>query len=184
MLRVVGSLAACVVALALASCDHGTPPAAEQMSSMGLPAESALQVNEETVVTVRMAGEAPELLIFTPNRFGGDEMYAWPAASGAPGGLQVGNGFSLGIYNEDRDEYDPGFCYVFGAGQGPIEDVTVDDPAARSQVVNPEIGGWVIVMSEDEGVGELNWQLIGSAGDVIHDGRGFPGRSYMCANAG
>lgn len=151
------------------------------MRSLDLPAESALQVNEETTVTVRMAKGSPELLIYTPFSFGGDDAEAWPAEAVAGSGGRVGNGFSLGIYDDENSARGPGFCYVFGAGQGPISEIAIDDPAARWQIVNDEIDGWVIVMSEDAELGELDWQLIGPGGDVVHSGRGFPGQAYRCA---
>lgn len=139
-----------------------------------------MRVNEETLVTVRMQGGVAELLIFTPNRFGGDEFTAWPAEPSTSAGGQIGNGYSLKPEDDTRTDREPGICYVFGAAQGAVDDIVVDDPAARGQVVNPEIGGWVIVMPESEATTELDWQLVASAGDEIYSGRGFPGSSFLC----
>ena len=178
--RVVAALLITVTMLALAACDPGMPTADEQMRSMGLPVESAMQVNEETVATVRMNAGSAELLIFTPDRFGGDELHTWPAEPSTSAGGQIGNGYSLVPEDDTRTDREPGICYVFGAAQGAVDDIVADDPTARGQVVNPEIGGWVIVMPESGATTELEWQLIASAGDVIYSGRGFPGSSFLC----
>lgn len=172
-----------LLALALVACDPGTPPAAEQMASLGVPVDSAMQVNEETVVIVRLASGLPELLIYTPNRFGGDEVSAWPADDGTIGDGAYGSGTSLPPFDEERDEYPFFYCYLFGAGQGPIEDIVLSNPAARWQITNPEIDGWVVVMSDEEDVKALEWQLVGADGGVIHAGRGFSG-NYTCGWGG
>lgn len=175
-------LAGGVFVLFMASCDVGDPPAAEQMLSLGLPVESAFRVDADTVVTVRMAGEKAELLIYRPHSFGGDEVNVWPAAMTSASGTEIGNGYSQ-RYDDRRNEGGPGYCYLFGAGTGPIGDIEVSDPEARWQIVNDEIDAWVIVMPEEEEQGGLDWQLIGPDGDLLDSGRGFPGLSYRCAES-
>jgi hypothetical protein len=146
------------------------------MSDLGLPVASALRVDEDTLVTVRMVSGVPELLIYTPFSFGGDEVHQWPAESGTINDRGAfGRGISLGPFNATRREYEFFYCYLFGAGQGPIRDIRLSDPAARWKLTNPEIDGWVIVIPNDEDFMELEWVLIGGDGGVIHSGIGFPG---------
>ena len=78
-------LAACALGWGIAACDPGAPSAAEQMASLGLSIDSAMQVDEDTVVTVHLASDAPELLIYTPYKFGGDAVSPWPADEGPLG---------------------------------------------------------------------------------------------------
>jgi hypothetical protein len=181
--RSVAYAGASLLALVLVACDPGYPPAAEQMANLGLPVDSAMQVDEETVVIVRLASGTPELLIYTPNPFGGDEVKAWPADDGTIGDGAIGTGTSLPPFDEQRREYPFFYCYLFGAGQGPIGDILLSNPAARWQITNPEIDGWVVVMSNDEDVKAFEWDLIGADGRIIHAGRGFPG-NYTCGAGG
>jgi len=153
-------------------CDPGLPSAEDQMRRMGVPLNAVMEVNEETKVTLWLHDGKPEFVIFNPYPFGGWEPHPWLADLPTVGGGEMGGqAYSLGPAHEATGGlpagFDPGFCYLFGAGQGPIKEVHVSSPDARWQIVNPSIGGWVIVVSETVGLNDLELQLIGPDDEVV-----------------
>jgi hypothetical protein len=150
------------------------------MRSLGLPVDSAMRVDDDTTVTVHMTSSGPELLIYTPYRFGGDQATAWLADDAHIGESgSIGSGTSLGPFNDARREYEFFYCYVFGAGQGPVRDIVLSDSEARWQLTKPEINGWVIVLTDEADVSALEWEIVGIEDTTLHAGRGFPG-NYTC----
>jgi len=139
--------------------------------------DALLNVNAETRVTLHMNAD-PELLIFVPGHFGGWEPHATLGERPTVDGGKMGDSYSLGPWNDEQRQYDPGYCYLFGANQGPIKKISVGTSEAKWQIVNPAIGGWVIVVPESVGTEALEWQLIGPDGASVfeHAGSDAPPR--------
>lgn len=53
-----------------------------------------------------------------------------------------------------------------------IGTVRVDNPEARWQIVNPAIGGWAIVVSEEIGIEDLAWEVLDEKGKLLLAGTG------------
>ncbi len=134
------------------------------MREAGLPLGSLFTVDEDTQITVRLEDGVPQLLIFTPDAFGGSALRVWPAGRPTASGGQVGRASSFG------------WKYLFGAGQGPLGQVVADSPDARTAMVNPAIDGWVIVIPTAIGTDTLPWRLIDPNGVVMFEsvGLGLP----------
>lgn len=162
-------------ALASVSCvESGFPSLDEQLDKLGVPRDLVVTVNAQTRATVHLNDGQPELVIFEPYRFGGWEPHAWPPDKATVAGGQVGHGASIGTSTDSGFEH--GFQYLFGAGQGPLSRVALTNREARSKVVDPEIGGWVIVFPETLALNDIEWDLIGADGVVLYSGRGLNGR--------
>ena len=162
-------------AAAAGSCiDSGFPPLEEQLDRLKVPREQVLTVNDETRATVHLKDGQPELVIFTPYAFGGWEPHPFDADKATVGGGRIGSGSSVGP--RTGSGIGPGFRYIFGASQGPLSEVRVSTEGARSQIVNPDIGGWVIVFPDRYKLADIDWDLIGPDGGVLYSGRGLDPR--------
>jgi hypothetical protein len=163
---------AIAVVIGLAACDLGRAPSIEdQMHSLGLPLDILMTVDEATQVTVRSKDGVPELLIFVTQTLGSSRPGINPAKRPTVNGGMVGDAISPGPHIEGK--LGPAHLYLFGAGQGPITRVEVDEPVARAELVNPDVDGWVIVMPETVGVGTLGWSLIGPDGQPVFESVGI-----------
>ena len=171
-----------VLALVPTACiDRGPPSAEDQMRDLGLPFDNLLELDEEVHVTVRLNEGVPELLIFQADSFGGDRLGINPATEQTVNGGMVGDANSRGPRLDGIDgKHGLLRRYLFGAGQGPISSVEVDEPEAQVELVNPEVDGWVIIVPETVGVATLPWRLIGDDGTVIFEsvGTGMPGSAF------
>lgn len=178
-LRIAAVLA---LAAAVSACvDNGPPSMEQQLRDQGLPLDMVMSVDQETEVMVRLNDGRPELMIFTPHRFGGSEMKPWPADRPTVNGGEVGDARSPRESNDEQRVDGLGWEYLFGAGQGWVGDVVVDEPEARAQVVNPDIGGWVIVVPETVEIKSLRWKLMGADGRTLFQatGAGLPADNLM-----
>jgi hypothetical protein len=134
-------------------------------------ARHLVAVDDQTQVTVRSTAGVPELLIFTPYSFGGSYLGIWPAERPTVNGGMVGDANSQGrVTGSSRGL---GYRYLFGAGQGPVARVEVDEHEARARLVNPAIDGWVSVVPETIGASVLLWRLIGPDETVIFESVGI-----------
>ena len=165
-----------VLTLGVAACDRGSPSTEQQLRDAGLPLDTLMTVDEHTQAMVRLSDGAPEMMIFTPDRFGGSIVGRLPADHASANGGQTGRAWSLGAFSDTTRTYGPGWDLLFGAGQGPIEQVVVDEQDARAQIVNPGIGGWVIVVPDTVEIESLSWRLVGADGAVVYRavGPGLP----------
>jgi hypothetical protein len=123
---------------------------------------------------VRIKDDVPELLIFVADRFGGDDLGINHAGDRTVNGGMVGTANSPGPPIDGKPG--PYYQYVFGAGQGSITAVEVEEPEARVELVNPEVDGWVVVVPNTIGAATMQWKLIGSDGTVVFEsvGTGMP----------
>jgi hypothetical protein len=166
---------ALLLIFAASACDQGLPSTEQQMRSLGLPMDSLVTIDENTQVTERVNEGVPELLMFTPAAFGGSVLTVNPATRPTVNGGMVGKGEYGALQHEDRVL--PAVQYLFGAGQGPIGQVQVDEPTARAELVNREINGWLIVVDGTVVLDGLTWRLLDPDGAVLFDsvGLGLPG---------
>lgn len=157
----------------VACTDQGPPSTEEQMGTLGLPLDSLMDVDDDTQVTVNIQDGKPVLLVFTPHRFGGSDRKEWVGERPSVNGGLMGDARSS---TELDDQGVVRYEYLFGAGQGQLDMVMVDNPEARAQVVNPETGAWVIVVPDIVGVEGLEWDLVGPENEVIFSGIGWDPR--------
>ena len=167
-------LAAAVIAVGLVvtGCrEHSEPSTEQQMRDLGLPLDILATIDPRTQVTVRSTDGVRELLIFSYYHFGGTELGIIPATRPTVNGGMVGDASSLGMPAGRGIE--PAHQVLFGAGQGPLTRVETDEPEAWTELVNPDVDGWLITVPETVGADYISWRLIGNDGALLYESAGI-----------
>jgi hypothetical protein len=127
-----------VVATALvAACDRGGPPIDDLERQLNIEPATVMDVDSTTKATVVEENRAVTFVVLTPAHFGGWEAHKWTTTVSTVANGTAGNAAS------------DGYCYLFGAEQGPLKEVQADG-LVKSAVVNPSIDGWVAVFPEPQ----------------------------------
>ena len=144
----------------------------------GMP-DWGMAVDEATRAYVSVRDGVPELLIHTPNDFGGVDLAVTAADTPTVNGGLAGTATS------------PGHRYLFGAGQGPLRSHVIDAGvirAADQEPVSPLTQStrivvdaerqtfdatWIIVVPDSVPIGDVQWRLVDPDGTSIYEAQGL-----------
>jgi hypothetical protein len=145
---------------------------------IGMP-DWGLAVDDATQAYVSIRDGVPELLVYTPNAFGGADLAVTAADTPTVNGGRAGTATS------------PGYRYLFGAGQGTLKPYGVDagvirtadqtpvSPMTRSTkiVIDAERqtfdATWIVVVPDSVPIDNVEWRLTGPDGTVIYRATGL-----------
>ena len=144
----------------------------------GMP-EWGLAVDDDTQAFVRIRDGVVELLVYTPNAFGGSALAVTPADIPTVNGGLAGTATS------------PSYRYLFGAGQGPLKPNGVDAGVIRAPdqtpvsprtqstevVVDAEHqtfdATWIIVVPGSVPISDVHWKLVDPDRHVLFEAVGL-----------
>jgi len=131
-------------------------------AGIGMP-DFGLEVDARTKVFERSRDGVPELLVYTPNAFGGADLAVTGADTLTVNGGLAGTATS------------PGYRYLFGAGQGPLQSERgiIAQPSDRAELLNAVDWGWVIIVPDSVPIDDVRWRLIDPDGIPIYAATGL-----------
>jgi hypothetical protein len=131
-------------------------------AGIGMP-DFGVEVDARTKVFERSRDRVPELLIYSPNAYGGADLAVTAADTPTVNGGLAGTVTS------------PGHRYLFGAGQGPLDSERgiIAQPSDRAELLNAVDWGWVIIVPDSVPIGDVRWQLIDPDGTPIYAATGL-----------
>jgi hypothetical protein len=167
ILRAVVAVVA-VVAVAASLWLSSRPTLADALSRYGLTPSDGVQLDEETWIGVRPAGDNAVEMIMVDHDF----TTGWSAGGGKSAGA-VDDALRTGMIGAGGQDMLGWSTFLYGIGPAETSDIVVAGSRAIGFVTDQSTGAFVVVSREELAPDDLHYFLLDAHGDILFDGTGL-----------
>ena len=163
-----GAILLAVVAVAALLWLTTRPTLADVLSQYGLTPIDGVQLDDETWIGVRSAGDnAVEMILVDHDFTSGWSAGGGKSAGDVDGALRTG---TIGAGGEDTLGWS---TFLYGIGPAGTSDIAVAGSRALGFVTDQSTGAFVVVSRDELAPDDLHYFLLDGYGDLLFDGTGL-----------